>query len=139
MVESRSIDTLVVKGHDNRVTLPSARVLRLASPGSVVDAEGLLEEVSLGRRHGTVEADQISGLRVGGRGHDVKARRGYDVTVPGDRSDLDFRRLRSVALTGQLSREEIAQLLAPAASLLGLEAPLSTHGDNETPASEGKA
>ena len=30
---------------------------------------------------------------------------------------------RTVALTGQLSREEIAQLLAPAAPLLGLEAP----------------
>ena len=30
---------------------------------------------------------------------------------------------RTVAITGQLSREEIAQLLAPAAPLLGLEAP----------------
>ena len=32
---------------------------------------------------------------------------------------------RTVALTGQLSREEIAQLLAPAAPLLGLEAPVT--------------
>lgn len=100
VVEARPIDTLVVKGHDNRVALPSARVLRLASPGSLVAAEGLLEDVSLGRKRGTVTADQISDLRVGGRGHDVQARRGYDATVPGDRNDLDFRRLQGLTLSG---------------------------------------
>jgi hypothetical protein len=99
-VEAKPIDVVVVKGHGNEVALPSARVLRLASPGSVVAAEGLLEEVSIGRRHGTVTADQISDLRVAGRGHDVRARRGYDAAVPGDRNDLDFRRLDDVVLRG---------------------------------------
>lgn len=100
VVEAKPIDVLVMRGHDNRVSLPSARVLRLTSPGSLVDAEGLLEDVSLARRRGAVRADQISDLRVAGRGHDVQARRGYDVTVPGDRSDIAFRRLDEVALSG---------------------------------------
>ena len=100
VVEAKPIDVVVVRGRGNEVALPSARVLRLASPGSVVAAEGLLEDVSLGRKRGTVTADQISDLHVAGRGHDVRARRGYDVAVPGDRNDLDFRRLGSVVLTG---------------------------------------
>lgn len=100
VVEAKSIDTLVLKGRGHDVSLPSARELRLTSPGSVVDAEGLLEDVTLGRQRGTVTADQVSDLRVRGRGHDVRARRGYDAAVPGDRNDLDFRRLRSVTVSG---------------------------------------
>lgn len=100
VVEAKPIDTLVIKGHGSQIALPSARVLRLASPGSRVVAEGLIEEVSLAGRRGTVTADQISTLRVAGRGHDVRAQRGYDVALPGDRNDLDFRRLGSLTLTG---------------------------------------
>lgn len=100
VVEAKPIDTLVIRGHGSQVALPSARVLRLASPGSVVTAEGLIEEVSLGRKRGTVTADQISDLRVTGRGHVVRAGRGYGVTLAGNRTDLDFRRLRSLTVTG---------------------------------------
>ena len=100
VVVAKPIDTLVVRGHGNEVALPSARVLRLASPGSLVAAEGLLEEVSLGRKRGTVTADQITDLRAGGRAHEVRARRGYDATLPGDRNDIDFRRLDEVVLRG---------------------------------------
>lgn len=100
VVDAKPIDTVVVKGHANKIALPSARVLRLASPGSVVAAEGLLEDVSLGRKRGTVTAGQISDLRVGGRGHDVRARRGYDAAIPGNGNDVDFRRLDEVVLRG---------------------------------------
>jgi len=100
VVEAKTIDTLVVRGHGNEVSLPSARVLRLASPGSLVAAEGLLEDVSLGRKRGTVTADQISDLRVGGRGHDVRARLGYDAAIPGNGNDVEFRRLDRVVLRG---------------------------------------
>ena len=100
VVEAKTINTVVVKGHGNQVALPSARVLRLASPGSVVTAAGLLEDVSLGRQRGTVTADQISDLRVAGRGHAVQARRGYDAVIPGNRNDVDFRRLGEVVLSG---------------------------------------
>lgn len=100
VVEAKTIDVVIVKGHENTVALPSARVLRLASPGSLVATEGLLEDVRLDRRRGTVTADRISDLRVAGRGHDVRARRGYDAAVPGHRSDLHFRRLETVTLRG---------------------------------------
>jgi len=100
VVDAKPIDTVVVKGHGNKVALPSARVLQFASPGSVVAAEGLLEDVSLGRKRGTVTAGQISDLRVGGRGHDVRARRGYDAAIPGNGNDVEFRRLDQVVLRG---------------------------------------
>lgn len=100
VVVARPIDTVVVRGHGNEVSLPSARVLRLASPGSLVAAEGLLEDVRLAAERGTVTADQISDLRVAGRGHEVRARRGYDAAVPGNRNDVDFRRLDEVVVRG---------------------------------------
>lgn len=100
VVGAKPIDVLVVKGHGNEVALPSARVVQLTSPGSVVTAEGLLEDVSLGHKRGTVTADQISDLRVAGHGHDVRARRGWDAAVPGDRNDIDFRRLDELVLSG---------------------------------------
>lgn len=109
VVEAKPIDTLVIKGHGNQVALPSARVLRLASPGSSVTAEGLLEEVGLAGRRGTVTADQISDLRVAGQGHDVRARRGYDAAVPGNRNDLDFRRLGNLSLTGDHNAVSVAR------------------------------
>ncbi len=100
VVEAKPIDVLVIKGHDNAVALPSARVLKLTSPGSVVSADGLIEDVRLGRKRGTVTADRITDLRAAGRGHDVQARRGYDAVAPGDRSDIRFRRLGTVNLRG---------------------------------------
>ena len=100
VVVAKPIDTLVIKGHGNEVALPSSRAVRLTSPGSVVTAEGLLEDVTLGRRHGTVTADRISDLRVAGRGHDVRARRGYDAVIPGNHNDVHFRRLGTVVLRG---------------------------------------
>lgn len=56
VVEAKPIDVLAIKGHGNQVALPSARMQRLTSPGSVVSAEGLLEDVALGRGRGTVPA-----------------------------------------------------------------------------------
>lgn len=100
VVVAKPIDVVIVKGHGNKVALPSARVLRLTSPGSVLAAEGLVEDVYLGRKRGTVTADQISELRAAGRGHDVRARRGFDAVVPGNRSDVRFRRLDEVNLRG---------------------------------------
>jgi hypothetical protein len=46
---------------------------------------------------------------------------------------------RTVALTGQLSREEIAQLLAPAAPLLGLEAPVTPEATGSGRSAAGRS
>jgi len=109
VVEAKPIDTLVVRGHGHRIALPSARVLRLESPGSLVAARGLLEDVSIGRHRGTVTADQISDLHLAGGGHDVTAQRGYDAAVPGNRNHVEFRRLDAVVLRGDHNAVTVAR------------------------------
>ncbi|QZY30515.1 hypothetical protein [Nocardioides coralli] len=99
-VDAKTLTELVVAGHDNRVASPSVRRLRLASPGSVADVEGLVERAELRRSRGTLRARQVSELLVRGSGHDVRARRGYLTRVPGDRSELAFGRLEDLRVAG---------------------------------------
>lgn len=96
---------VVVKGQDNRVSTPSVRSLRLASPGSVVAVEGLVEKAVLARRRGTVRADRVTELRVSGRHHRVRGGRGYDALVEGHANQLAYRRLEELVVVG--NRNEV--------------------------------
>jgi len=100
VVHAKPADRLRVLGSHQRVDVVSVRVLRVASPGSVVTVDGLAEEVSLGKRHADLRAGQVSELVVEGRGHEVRARRGFTVRVPGSHSSLGFRRLETVRVSG---------------------------------------
>lgn len=91
---------VVVRGRDNSLSTPTIRSLRLASPGSVVAVEGLLEKAVLARRGGTVRADQVTELRIDGGRHRVRARRGHDALVRGDRNQLRYRRLGDLVVAG---------------------------------------
>ena len=99
-IHAKPIDTLVVRGHDQSIAVTSVRTMRAASPGSTVQIEGLLEEAQLAKHGLRLTARQISDLVVTGRSHDVAAQRGYDARVAGDHSDLTFRLLDTVVLTG---------------------------------------
>lgn len=100
-VHGKTVDTMVVRGSDQRVDAASVRDLTVASSArSLVDTEGLVEDALLKGRGGDLAARQVSDLVVTGRGHDVAARRGYDARVPGDRNQVRFRRLDSVVVGG---------------------------------------
>lgn len=103
-VVAHPVDNVRVFGHDNRVELPSTRVLRLASPGSVVAVEGLVEVARLGRHGATLTADRIADARISGRGHDVRARRGVDAQIDGNRNQLALRRLDALVVVGDRNR-----------------------------------
>ena len=100
VVHAKPADRLRVLGSQQRVGVVSVRVLRVASPGSVVTVDGLAEEVSVAKRRADLRAGQISELVVDGRGHEVRARRGFTVRVPGSSSSLGFRRLETVRVSG---------------------------------------
>lgn len=99
-VVAKPLTRVVVRGHGHTISTPSMRTLRLASPGSVVEVEGLLESATLAKRRGTVRADQVTELRVDGRQHRVRARRGYDARLAGDGAGVRYRRLDHLVVTG---------------------------------------
>lgn len=99
-VVAKPLTRVVVRGHDHTISTPSARTLRLASPGSVVEVGGLLETAVLAKRRGTVRADQVTDLRIEGQRHRVRARRGYDARLAGDGARVRYRRLDRVVVTG---------------------------------------
>lgn len=100
VVVAKPLTRVVVRGHHNRVSTPSARSLRIASPGSSVVVSGLLEKAVLDRRGATVRADQVTVLRIDGNGHRVRARRGYHARLEGNRNDLDYHRLGRLVVNG---------------------------------------
>lgn len=99
-VRSKAVDTLVVRGRQHEVRPTSARVLQVASRGSVVEVEGLVEAARIGGRHARVTADRAYDVEVRGSHHTLRAGRGYDATVRGDHNRLRYRRLDQLALTG---------------------------------------
>lgn len=103
-VTAKPVDNLRVFGRDNRVELPSTRALRLASPGSVVAVEGLVEIARLRKRGATLTADRITDARISGRRHDVSARRGHDARIEGHRTRLALRRLETLTVVGDRNR-----------------------------------
>jgi hypothetical protein len=106
-VQAKPVTELVVTGRDNHVAAPSVRRLRLASPGSVVGVDGLVERARLGRQGGTLTARQVTDLTVRGHHHRVRARRGYDTRVPGDRSTVTFGRLDALRVAGDHNRVRV--------------------------------
>lgn len=106
-VTAKPVTELEVLGHHNAVTTPSVRTMRLASPGSRVAVEGLVEVARLGRGDGVLRARQVTRLVVRGHGHDVRARRGYDTRLHADRSAVAFRRLDDLRVTGDHNRVSV--------------------------------
>jgi hypothetical protein len=100
VVHAKPTDRLRVLGSHQRVDVVSVRVLRVASPGSVVTVDGLAEEVSVGKRRAHLRAGQVSELVLAGRGHDVRARRGFTVRISGSHTTLGFRRLETLRISG---------------------------------------
>lgn len=99
-VDAGTLTELLVEGRANHLTTPSVRRLRLASPATTVDVAGLVEEALLGRGPGTLHARQVTALVARGSHHDVRARRGYDVRLSGDRNRVAFGRLEALHITG---------------------------------------
>lgn len=104
VINGKTVDRLVLRGRDHQVRAASVRAGRVSSPGTVVDVEGLVEELLVTRRGADVRAQQVTDAVVRGRGHELTARRGYDARVPGDRSRLSYRRLDSLVLGGDRNR-----------------------------------
>jgi hypothetical protein len=100
VVHAKPTDRLRVLGSHQRVDVVSVRALHVASPGSVVTVDGLAEEVSVDKRRADLRAGQVSELVVAGRGHDVRARRGFTVRVTGSHATLGFRRLETLRVSG---------------------------------------
>lgn len=99
-VVSKSLGGLLVEGRHHDVRPTSVRTLTIASPGSTVAAEGLVETARLRGRGATLTAGTAYDVRVPGSHHTVRARQGYDVRVGGDDNGVRFRRLDSVVATG---------------------------------------
>jgi len=99
-VVAKPIGVLVVRGRDQEVRPVSVRHLRVASPGTAVEVEGLVETARLGRRDATVTADRVFTLRAPGNGNTLHAGSGYDASVGGIANTVRFRRLESLVVTG---------------------------------------
>ena len=63
-VSSKPVDLVVVRGRDNQVTVRSARIARLASPGSTLRSPGLLETVRVPGNRGRVRNFEDEGVLV---------------------------------------------------------------------------
>lgn len=100
LIDGKTIDRLVVTGHHQEVRASSVRAARVSSPNTLVDVEGLVEELTLTRRGAEVRARQVTDVAVRGHGHEVRARRGYDARVPGDHNQLRYRRLDTLRVGG---------------------------------------
>ena len=99
-VVAKSIGVLVVRGRHHEVRPVSVRHLRVASPGTAVEVEGLVETARLGRRGATVTADRVLTLRAPGHHNTLRAGNGYDASVGGNANTVRFRRLESLVVTG---------------------------------------
>ncbi len=99
-VVSKSVDTLVVRGRHQDVRPAAARVLRVASPATTVEVEGLVETARLGGRRATVTADRVYDVTVPGSRTTLRTGRGYDASVGGDGNTLRYRRLDSLVVSG---------------------------------------
>jgi len=99
-VVSKSLTTLVVRGRRHEVRPTSVQRLDVASRGSLVAVEGLLENARLGGRGATVRAERTSTLRVPGRHNTMRSRFGYDVTVGGNANRVRYRRLDALVVHG---------------------------------------
>ncbi|QBR91352.1 hypothetical protein [Nocardioides euryhalodurans] len=106
-IVAKPVAELVVRGRGHDVRPVSVQRLRLASPRSVVDVDGLVESARLGRSGATLRADQVSILRVEGSGHTVRAGTGFRAELAGDRTVASFRRLEEVAVTGDRNQVRV--------------------------------
>jgi hypothetical protein len=99
-IDAKPVSLLRVRGRGHDIDVVSLTRTRVASPRTVVRVAGLVETARLARARGTLTADQISTLHVFGSGQVVRARRGFDAEIAGNRNHVGYRRLESVAVTG---------------------------------------
>ena len=78
-VSSKPVDLVVVRGRDNQVNVRSARIARLASPGSTLRSPGLLETVRVPGNRGRVHAERMTKLVVDGNRNAVRVDRGATI------------------------------------------------------------
>lgn len=79
LVSGKPVDRVVVHGRDNRITVQSARVARVASPGSTLSVRGLLEVARVPGNHSHVLAKRLTKLFVDGNRNAVRVDRGETV------------------------------------------------------------
>ena len=65
-ISAKPVDLVVLRGRDSQVTVRSARITRVASPGSTLRSPGLLETVRVPGNHGRVHAERLTTLVVDG-------------------------------------------------------------------------
>jgi hypothetical protein len=109
VVRSKPVTTLVLRGRDHDVRVPSVRRLRGGSPGTELAVDGLVEDARLMRRGTALTADRITGLVVRGDGHRVRSGHGYDARLVGDDNRVVYGRLEELTLTGDGNRVAVRE------------------------------
>ena len=99
-VVTKSVGTLGVQGRHHEVRTVSVQHLRVASPDTAVEIEGLVETARLGGRGARVTADRVSTLRVPGARNTLRTGHGFDASIGGNANTVRFRRLESLVVTG---------------------------------------
>ncbi len=75
-ISGKPVDRVVLLGRASEIRVRSARVARVASPGSVLHVQGLLEVARIPGSHSQVHADRLTKLFVDGNRNVVRADRG---------------------------------------------------------------
>ena len=99
-VVAKPVGRLVVRGGDHGIRVPSVRALDVASRGSLVETEGLVERLRLGGHGAAVTADRVYTLRAPGSHNSLRTRRGYDAGIGGDANTVHYRRLDALVVRG---------------------------------------
>lgn len=108
-VVAKPVTRLVVLGRDHEVRTVSARHLKVASPGTAITVEGLVEAGRLGGRRATVTADRVSTLHVPGAHNTLRTGSGYDASIGGNTNTVRFRRLESLVVAGGDNRVRVSR------------------------------
>ena len=75
-ISAKPVDLVVVRGRDSQVAVRSARIARVASPGSTLRSPGLLETVRVPGNHSHIRAERLTTLVVDGDRNVVRVDRG---------------------------------------------------------------
>ena len=99
-VVAKPVGRLVARGSHHDLRPASVRSLDVASPGTVVEAEGLVEDLRLARRGATVTSEQVYTLHAPGSHNTLRTGLGYDAAVGGDGNTVRYRRLDALVVRG---------------------------------------
>jgi hypothetical protein len=79
VIGAKPVDRVVVHGRDNQITVRSARIARVDSPGSTLDVTGLLETGRVPGNRSRVHAERLTKLVVDGDRNLVRVDRGSTI------------------------------------------------------------